>query len=45
MGELKGPQTVHFYFPLQSFFLYITFKSGIVAAGQMYSYSVYKYTL
>ena len=34
MGDLKGAPAVHFNFPLQNFSLYITFKSGIAAAGE-----------
>ena len=34
MGDLKGATAVHLNFPLQSFSLYITFKSGIAAAGE-----------
>ena len=34
MGDLKGALAVHFNFPLQSFFLYITFNSGIATAGE-----------
>ena len=33
MGDLKGDPAVQFNFPLQSFSLYITFQSGIAAAG------------
>ena len=32
MGDLKGAPGVNFYFPLQG--LYITFKSGMAAAGE-----------
>ena len=32
MGNLKGPPVVHFNFPLLSFSLYTTFKTGIAAA-------------
>ena len=34
MGDLKEAPAVHFNFPLQSFSLYITFESGIAAAGE-----------
>ena len=34
MGNSKGAPAVHFSFPLQSFSLYITFKSGIAASGE-----------
>ena len=34
MWDLKGALAVPFNFPLQSFFLYITFKSVIAAAGE-----------
>ena len=34
MGDLKGAPTVHFNFPLQSFSLYLSFKSGIAASGE-----------
>ena len=34
MGDLKGAPAVHFHFPLQSFSLYITFKSGIATARE-----------
>ena len=33
MGDVKGAPAVLFNFPLQSFSLYITLKSGIAAAG------------
>ena len=33
MRHLKGTPAVHFNFPLQHFYLYITFKRGIAAAG------------
>jgi hypothetical protein len=32
--DLKGAPAVHFNFPLPSFSLYITFKTGIAAAGE-----------
>ena len=35
MEDLKGASAVHFNFPLQSFALYITFKDGIAAAGEL----------
>ena len=34
MGNLKGAPAVYFNFPLQSFSLYITFKSWIDASGE-----------
>ena len=34
MGDLKQAPAVHFIFPLQSFSLYLTFKSGIAAFGE-----------
>ena len=34
MGDLKGAPAVHFYFPMQTFSLYIIFKSGTAAAGE-----------
>ena len=34
MGDLKGTPAEHLNFPLPSFSLYITFKSGIAAAGE-----------
>ena len=34
MEDLKGTLAVHFNFPLQSFYLYLTFKSGIAASGE-----------
>ena len=34
MGDLKGTPAVHFNFPLQSYSLYTTFKSGIAASGE-----------
>ena len=37
MGDLKGASAVHLNFPLQSFTLYISFKSGIAAAGEAIS--------
>jgi hypothetical protein len=33
MGDLKGAPAVHFNFPLHSFSLYLTFKSGIGNRG------------
>ena len=34
MGYLKGAPAVHFNFPLLSFHLLTTFKTGIAAAGE-----------
>ena len=34
MGDLKGAPAVHFNLTLLSFYLYITFKAGIAAAGE-----------
>ena len=34
MGDLKGALAVYFNLPLQSFSLYITFKSEIAAVGE-----------
>ena len=34
MGDLKGAPAVHFYFPLHSASLYVTFKTRIVAASE-----------
>ena len=34
MGDLKGAPAVHFNFPLLSFSLYTTFKTGIAAASE-----------
>ena len=34
MEDLKGPPAVNLNIPLQSFFLYLTFKSGIAASGE-----------
>ena len=34
LGDLKGDPAVHFDVPLQSFSLYITFKSRIAAVGE-----------
>ena len=34
MGDFKGTPAVHLNFPLPSFSLYITLKSGIAAAGE-----------
>ena len=34
MGDLKGAPAVHFNFPLLSFYLCTTFKTGIAAAGE-----------
>ena len=34
MGDLKEAPAEQFNFPLQSFSLYITLKSGIAAAGE-----------
>ena len=34
MEDLKGAPAEHFNFPLQSFSLYLTFKSGIAASGE-----------
>ena len=34
MEDLKGAPAVHFNFPLQSFSLHLTFKSGIAASGE-----------
>ena len=34
MGDLKGVPAVHFNFLLNSFSLYLTFKSRIAAAGE-----------
>ena len=34
MGDLKGAPAVHFNFPLLSFYLCTTFKTGIAATGE-----------
>ena len=34
MGDLKGGPAVHFNLTLLSFYLYITFKTGIAAASE-----------
>ena len=34
MGDFRGAPAVHLNFPLQSFSLYLTFKSGIAASGE-----------
>ena len=34
MGDLKGAPAVHFNFPLLSFSLYTTFKTGIAATSE-----------
>ena len=34
MGDLKEALAVHLHFPLQSFSLYLTFKSWIAASGE-----------
>ena len=34
MGYFKGALAVRFNFPLQSFSLYLTFKSGIATSGE-----------
>ena len=34
MGDLKEVPAVHFNFPLLSFYLYTTFKTGIAASSE-----------
>ena len=34
MGDFEGAPAVHFNLPLLSFYLYTTFKRGIVAASE-----------